>query len=35
MLKVAILNDYQNISLEFMNFNKLSEKYEIKTLVIE
>ena len=35
MLKVAILNDYQNISHEFMNFNKLSEKYEIKTLVIE
>ena len=30
MLKVAILDDYQNVSHEFVDFNKLSGKYEIK-----
>jgi len=30
MLKVAILEDYQNISQEFVNLKKLSGKYEIK-----
>ena len=30
MLKVAILDDYQNISQEFVNLKKLSGKYEIK-----
>ena len=30
MLKVAILDDYQNVSQEFVNFKKLSGKYEIK-----
>ena len=30
MLKVAILDDYQNVSQQFVNLNKLSEKYEIK-----
>jgi len=28
MLKVAILDDYQNVSQEFVNLKKLSEKYE-------
>ena len=30
MLKVAILDDYQNVAQEFVNLKKLSEKYEIK-----
>ena len=30
MLKVAILDDYQNVSQQFLNLNKLSGKYEIK-----
>ena len=30
MLKVAILDDYQNISQDFLNLKKLSGKYEIK-----
>ena len=30
MLKVAILDDYQNVSQEFVNLKKLSGKYEIK-----
>ena len=30
MLKVAILDDYQNISHEFVDLKKLSGKYEIK-----
>ena len=30
MLKVAILDDYQNVSHQFVNLKKLSEKYEIK-----
>ncbi|MBD1165204.1 D-2-hydroxyacid dehydrogenase family protein, partial [Pelagibacterales bacterium SAG-MED13] len=30
MLKVAILDDYQNISQQFVNIEKLSGKYEIK-----
>ena len=30
MLKVAILDDYQNVSQEFIELKKLSEKYEIK-----
>ena len=30
MLKVAILDDYQNISKEFVDLNKLSGKYEFK-----
>ncbi len=30
MLKVAILDDYQNVSQEFVDLNKLSGKYEIK-----
>ncbi len=30
MLKVAILDDYQNISQEFVNLKKLSGKYEFK-----
>ena len=30
MLKVAILDDYQNISQQFVNLKKLSGKYEIK-----
>ena len=30
MLKVAILDDYQNFSEELVNLKKLSEKYEIK-----
>tara|TARA_B100000131_G_scaffold31439_1_gene29316 strand:+ start:1870 stop:2823 length:954 start_codon:yes stop_codon:yes gene_type:complete len=30
MLKVAILDDYQNISKEFIDLKKLSGKYEIK-----
>ena len=30
MLKVAILDDYQNVSQEFVNLKKLSGKYEFK-----
>ncbi len=30
MLKVAILDDYQNVAQEFVDLNKLSGKYEIK-----
>ena len=30
MLKVAILDDYQNASQEFVNLKKLSEKYKIR-----
>ena len=30
MLKVAILDDYQNISQEFIDLKKLSGKYQIK-----
>ena len=30
MLKVAILDDYQNVSQEFVDLNKLSGKYHIK-----
>ena len=30
MIKVAIIDDYQNISQEFVELKKLSEKYEIK-----
>jgi len=30
MLKVAILDDYQNVSQEFLDLKKLSGKYEIK-----
>ena len=30
MLKVAILDDYQNVSHEFVNLKKLSKKYEFK-----
>ena len=30
MLKVAILDDYQNVSQEFVNLKNLSGKYEFK-----
>ena len=30
MLKVAILDDYQNVSQEYVNLKKLSGKYEFK-----
>ena len=30
MIKVAILDDYQNVSQEFLDLKKLSGKYEIK-----
>ena len=30
MLKVAILDDYQNVSHQFIDLEKLSGKYEIK-----
>ena len=30
MLKVAILDDYQNISQEFVDLKKLSGKYEFR-----
>ena len=30
MLKVAILDDYQRVSEQFINIEKLSGKYEIK-----
>ena len=30
MIKVAILDDYQNISKEFIDLKKLSGKYQIK-----
>ena len=29
MLKVAILDDYQNVAQEFVDLNKLSGKFEI------
>ena len=32
MLKVAILDDYQNVSQQFVDLEKLSGKYEIKIL---
>ena len=34
MLKVAILDDYQNVSQEFVNLKKLSGKYEIKVFSV-
>ena len=30
MIKVAILDDYQNVSQEFIDLKKLDSKYEIK-----
>ena len=30
MLKVAILDDYQNVAHEFVDLKKLSSKYEIE-----
>ena len=30
MIKVAILDDYQNVSKEFVDLIKLEKKYEIK-----
>ena len=30
MIKVAILDDYQNVSQEFVDLKKLEGKYEIK-----
>ena len=30
MLKVAILDDYQNVAQEFVDIKKMSGKYEIK-----
>ena len=30
MLKVAILDDYQNVSQKFVDLKKLSAKYEFK-----
>ena len=33
MLKVAILDDYQNVSQQFVDLEKLAGKYEIKFLV--
>ena len=30
MIKVAILDDYQNVAQDFVDLKKLSEKYEIK-----
>ena len=30
MIKVAILDDYQNVSKEFVDLKKHEEKYEIK-----
>ena len=30
MIKVAILDDYQNVAQEFVDLKKLSGKYEIK-----
>ena len=30
MIKVAIIDDYQNISKEFVDLKKLESKYEIK-----
>ena len=30
MIKVAILDDYQNVFQEFVDLKKLEEKYEIK-----
>ena len=34
MLKVAILDDYQNVSQQFVDIEKLSGKYEIKIFFI-
>ena len=34
MLKVAILDDYQNVSQEFVDLKKLSGKYEFKIFKI-
>ena len=33
MLKIAILDDYQNISQEFVDLKKLSNTYEIKLAI--
>jgi hypothetical protein len=33
MIKVAILDDYQNVSQEFVDLKKLSGKYEIKVFI--
>ena len=30
MIKVAILDDYQNVAQDFVDLKKLSGKYEIK-----
>ena len=30
MIKVAILDDYQNVSHEFIDLKKLGDKYEMK-----
>ena len=30
MIKVAILDDYQNVSQEFVDLKKLNSKYEVK-----
>ena len=30
MHKVAVLDDYQNIAKDFIDFNKLSSKYEFQ-----
>ena len=30
MIKVAILDDYQNVSQEFIDLKKLDSKYEVK-----
>ena len=32
MLKVAILDDYQNISQNFLKLKELSRKYEFKVI---
>ena len=34
MLKVAILDDYQNVSQQFVDIEKLSGNYEIKFSLI-
>ena len=33
MIKVAILDDYQNVFQEFVDLKKLEGKYEIKKLI--
>ena len=33
MLKVAILDDYQNVSQQFVDLEKLSGKYEFKIFI--